>query len=179
MIKKKNVLYHQLESIQDFPNKNSLYYQCLKNWDHAGVLDYNSNRSISCMLSCVWFFAAPWTVARQAPLSMGFSRQEYQNRLPCSPPGASSRARDRTQVSCITGRFFITWATRETPHNSLIRGLSRLNVHAFLDIPINLMLTFLTALISHRTSLQPIIPCLLSSQSYPLLSIILHAKHPY
>ena len=29
----------------------------------------------------------PWTVACQAPLSMGFSRQEYCNGLPCSPPG--------------------------------------------------------------------------------------------
>ena len=29
----------------------------------------------------------PWTVARQAPLSMGFSRQEYWRWLPCPPPG--------------------------------------------------------------------------------------------
>ena len=28
----------------------------------------------------------PWTVALQAPLSMGFSRQEYWSRLPCPPP---------------------------------------------------------------------------------------------
>ena len=28
-------------------------------------------------LSCVWLFVTPWTVACQAPLSMGFSRQEY------------------------------------------------------------------------------------------------------
>ena len=28
-------------------------------------------------LSCVRLFATPWTVAHQAPLSMGFSRQEY------------------------------------------------------------------------------------------------------
>ena len=27
-----------------------------------------------------------WTVARQAPLSMGFSRQEYWSVLPCPPP---------------------------------------------------------------------------------------------
>ena len=30
---------------------------------------------------------APWTVACQAPLSMGFSRQEYWSGLPCLPPG--------------------------------------------------------------------------------------------
>ena len=28
-------------------------------------------------ISCVWLFVTPWTVASQAPLSMGFSRQEY------------------------------------------------------------------------------------------------------
>ena len=28
-----------------------------------------------------------WSVAHWAPLSMGFSRQEYCSRLPCSPPG--------------------------------------------------------------------------------------------
>ena len=29
----------------------------------------------------------PWTVARQPPLSVGFSRQEYWSGLPCPPPG--------------------------------------------------------------------------------------------
>ena len=33
-------------------------------------------------LSHVWLFATPWTVAYQAPLSMGFSRQEYCSGLP-------------------------------------------------------------------------------------------------
>ena len=31
--------------------------------------------------------ATPWTVARQVPLPMGFSRQEYWRGLPCPPPG--------------------------------------------------------------------------------------------
>ena len=31
--------------------------------------------------------ATPWTVACQAPLSMGFSRQEYWSRLPFPSPG--------------------------------------------------------------------------------------------
>ena len=38
-------------------------------------------------LSCVRLFASPWTVAYQAPLSMGYSRQEYWNGLPFPPPG--------------------------------------------------------------------------------------------
>ena len=45
---------------------------------HIGVL--------SCF-SHVRLFVTLWTIARQAPLSMGFSRQEYQSELPCFPPG--------------------------------------------------------------------------------------------
>ena len=37
--------------------------------------------------SHVRLFATPWTVALQAPLSMGFSRQEYWSGLPLPPPG--------------------------------------------------------------------------------------------
>ena len=43
-----------------------------------------------CTLShfnCVWLFVTPWTVARQAHLSMGFSRQEYRSGLVYPPPG--------------------------------------------------------------------------------------------
>ena len=38
-------------------------------------------------LSQVQFFESLWTVAHQAPLSMGFSRQEYWSGLPRAPPG--------------------------------------------------------------------------------------------
>ena len=38
-------------------------------------------------LSRVRLFATPWTVAHQAPLSMGFSRQEYWSGLPFPSPG--------------------------------------------------------------------------------------------
>ena len=40
-----------------------------------------------CRFSCVQLFVTPWTVGHQAPLSMGFSKQEYLNGLPCPPPG--------------------------------------------------------------------------------------------
>ena len=39
------------------------------------------------MISRVWLFVTPWTVACQALLSMGFPRQEYWNELPFPPPG--------------------------------------------------------------------------------------------
>ena len=44
----------------------------------------------TCMLSCfsrVQLYVTLWTVARQVPLSMGFSRQESWSGLPCPPPG--------------------------------------------------------------------------------------------
>ena len=44
----------------------------------------------ACVLShfyCVQLFAIPWTAAFQAPLSMGFFKQEYWSELPCPPPG--------------------------------------------------------------------------------------------
>ena len=41
----------------------------------------------ACTLSRVQLYATPWTVARQAPLSMGFPRQEYWSGLPFPPPG--------------------------------------------------------------------------------------------
>jgi len=66
-------------------------------------------------LSCVQLFATPWTVASQAPLSMGFSRQEYWSGVAISFSRGSSWPRDWTHVfyvSCITGGFFTDWATR-------------------------------------------------------------------
>ena len=39
------------------------------------------------LLSCVRLFATPWTVAHQAPPSMGFSRQEYWSGLPFPSAG--------------------------------------------------------------------------------------------
>ena len=39
------------------------------------------------LFSYVQLFATPWTVACQAPLYRGFSRQESWSGLPCPPPG--------------------------------------------------------------------------------------------
>ena len=39
------------------------------------------------LLGYVWLFATPWTVAYRAPLSMGFSKQEYWSGLPFPSPG--------------------------------------------------------------------------------------------
>ena len=47
----------------------------------------NSMWSEMKLLSHVWLFVTPWTVAYQAPPSMEFSRQEYWSGLPCPSPG--------------------------------------------------------------------------------------------
>ena len=56
-------------------------------------------------------FVTSWTVAHQAPLSMGFSRQEYRSGLPFSPSGdlPDSGIEPMSPVSlALAGRFFTT-----------------------------------------------------------------------
>ena len=53
----------------------------------AGELSIWSYMGVCCHFSHVRLFATPWTVACQAPLSMGFSRQEYWSGLPCPSLG--------------------------------------------------------------------------------------------
>ena len=58
----------------------------------------------------------PVTVAHQAPLSMGFSRQEYWSGLPCPPPGdLPDPGAEPTSLTspALVGRFFTTSATWE------------------------------------------------------------------
>ena len=85
-------------------NGNSRQYSCLENsmdteawWATVhGVtkkkLDATEHVCIILFYACVLnsvqlFFVTPWTVARQASTSMGFSRQEYRSELPFPPPG--------------------------------------------------------------------------------------------
>ena len=58
--------------------------------------------------------ATPWTVACQAPLCMGFFRQEYCSGLPCPPPGDLPDPEiEPTSLTSpvLTGGFFPTSAT--------------------------------------------------------------------
>ena len=74
----------------------------------------------ACGLSCfsrVWLCATLWTVTLQAPLSTGFSRQEYWSGMLCPPPG-DLQPREQIHVSYVSftgsGCFTIS-ATREAP----------------------------------------------------------------
>ena len=72
-----------------------------------------------CMLSHfrgVQHIATVWTVAHQAPLFMGFSRQEYWSGLPCLPPGdlPNPGMEPTSLISlALTDGFFITSTTWE------------------------------------------------------------------
>ena len=57
-------------------------------WGQPQHLDMETPRQpSSSVLSHVQLFVTPWTVTRQVPLSMEFSRQEYWGGLPFPPPG--------------------------------------------------------------------------------------------
>ena len=60
--------------------------------------------------SHVWLSATLWTVAHQASLSMGFSRQEYWSGLLFPPPGIKP---EFLPSSALAGGFFTTSATWE------------------------------------------------------------------
>ena len=81
---------------------------CFSRWKQAC-----QDRTKWKLLSHVQLFVTPWTVALQAPLSMEFSRQEYWSGLPF--PSPRDLLGDQTWVSCIAGRSFAIWATREAP----------------------------------------------------------------
>ena len=63
----------------DSPGKNTgvgchFLLQCMKVKSESEVAHFTE--------SCIWLLATPWTAAYQAPLSMGFSRQEHWSGLP-------------------------------------------------------------------------------------------------
>jgi len=81
--------------------------------------------------SRVRLYATVWTVAHQAPLSLGFSRQEYWSGLPCPPPGDLPNPGIKTAFlmsPALAGSFFTTSTTREA-HNG-ISSVKVLNCYA-------------------------------------------------
>ena len=70
-------------------------------------------------------------VAHQAPLSMGFSRQEYWSGLPCPPPGdlPDSGTEPTSLMSlALSGKFFTTsatWEAQSEAEKGLLQGHAR------------------------------------------------------
>ena len=68
------------------------------------------------MLICFRLFVTLWTVAHQASLFMGFSRQDYWSGLPCLPSGDlpdSGMESVSRRFPALAGRFFTTSTTWE------------------------------------------------------------------
>ena len=92
--------------------------------ERAAVLPFSQDlqnpapsHTCECMLirfSCVRLFATPWTVAHQAPVSMGFSKQEYWSGLPFPLLGdLPNLVMEPTSPGspALAGRFFTTSTT--------------------------------------------------------------------
>ena len=81
--------------------------------------------------SRVQFFVALWTVACQAPLSTGFSRQEYWSGPPCPPPKdlPNPGIKPKSLMSpALAGGFFTTSITWEAQiRHSIIQILNSLS----------------------------------------------------
>ena len=82
----------------------------------------------ACMLSRVRLRAIAWTVDRQAPLSMGSSRQEYWSGLPFPPPGdlADPGIQPAFLESSCIGRqtFFFFFLTTAPPGKHRLQNAS-------------------------------------------------------
>ena len=82
-----------------------------KKWMHACALS---------LFSCVPLFVTLWTVAHQAPLSLGIIQERILEWVSMPSSREPSPSRDRTWVSCVSriaGRFFTTGTTWEDPRN--------------------------------------------------------------
>ena len=74
---------------------NSDLYLIWRWFSMSPLLSYGYSQASTCVCVCVcvrahvcvWLSSTPWIVFRQAPLSMGFFRQEHWSRLPFPPPG--------------------------------------------------------------------------------------------
>ena len=113
-------LYHILFSYKKKKKFKHLKFNFLNFRHTQNALLFESIISSMCVLShlVVSDFATLWTVAFQAPLSMGFSRQEHWSGSAVPSSRESSRPRDQTHisyVSCIDRQFPHHSATWEAP----------------------------------------------------------------
>ena len=95
------------------PALQAMLYQL----SHQGSPNITGKRMRSLCMCChfsrVQLFATSWTVARQAPLSMGFSRHEYWSGLPFPSPGDLPDPGIKPASLSLAGGFFTTSATWE------------------------------------------------------------------
>ena len=77
------------------------------------ILSFFHHTITMCALCHTQLFVTSWTAAQQAPVSMGFPRQEYWSRVATSVSNGSFSPRDRTGAPEPAGRFFTTEPPRK------------------------------------------------------------------
>ena len=88
--------------------------QILYHLSHQGTLNIYICPLLS-RFSRVWLFETVWITAHQAPLSMGFSRQEHWSGLPFPSPGDLPNLGIKPKSPALAGGFFNHCATCEGP----------------------------------------------------------------
>ena len=105
----------QTESLPTEPlGKPSFHHIPTSTFNFFFFFPFGCGACVLSHFSRVWLFAKLWTIAHQAPLSTGFSRQEYWSGLPCPPPGDLSKpgTEPLSLVSlALADVFFTTHAT--------------------------------------------------------------------
>ena len=97
---------------------------------HVGWSKSDRKRQLSYDIMCassfsrVWLFVNPWTVARQAPLSLGILQGRILEWIAMPSSKGSSQLRDWAQVSRTAGRVFTT----EPPGNPKNTGVGSLSL---------------------------------------------------
>ena len=140
-------------------------------------------------LSHVRLFATLWTVAHQAPLSMGFSRQEYWSGLPFPPPGDLFHPGIEPRSPALQADALLSESPGKIPINSLAsffypfskcgRGLGAETGLAWAPVPHPRVLADVTALL--QGSWQPLLgtECHCRDQtSHPSTLCLMHFGSP-
>ena len=107
-------------------------------------------RVCACQVPSVVFISATlWTLARHAPLSIGFSRQAYWSGLPCPPPGDPSNRGIESVSLCL-----LQWQVGSLPLVPPGKPLSRLYSPSFLSSLLLFMETFGLCLLKQSIGLH-------------------------
>ena len=110
------------------------------------------------LLTQVQLFVAPRTVACQAPLSVGFSRQEYGSGLPIPSPGYLPKPEiepESLRSPALAGRFFTTSATWEALLSIWFALIHKITFEVQTTFPLlqNFYITWLLPLLPQSNSL--------------------------
>ena len=113
--------HHQLnghefeQALGDGEGQGRLVYHSARGCKESDMTEQLNNSVVPCVCTCMLsyfrLFGTPWTLSRQAPLSMEFSSQEYWSGLPFptprDPPSPGIKPESLASPA-LAGRFFTT-----------------------------------------------------------------------